>query len=170
MCSEFDCGVCYRTYNAGRRCPRELHCIHSFCESCLRLLSRAPGPGDGSPPAADSLVIRCPLCRHPTVLTAAEGSVRAELRVDESVLERLLAAGVLDREDEPEEEEEEEEEAEVPEVPAEESDSSMGSRGGRLRRSWRKVWRRISGRSCHRQACMSNDEWRTLAMMSSYMF
>ncbi|XP_037539474.1 E3 ubiquitin-protein ligase-like [Nematolebias whitei] len=139
MCSEIECAVCYRTYNPGLRCPRELRCKHSFCESCLRTLSRPPGPEHAAP--LHHRLICCPLCREHTVLPP-EGSVRTELRVDEVVLERLLAAGVLDREDEPE--------AEVPESPAEEGDSSAGVRGGRPRRSWRKVWRRISG-SCQRQ-------------------
>uniref|UniRef100_A0A1A7XBQ2 RING-type domain-containing protein n=1 Tax=Iconisemion striatum TaxID=60296 RepID=A0A1A7XBQ2_9TELE len=164
MYSEFECGVCYRGYNTARRCPRELHCQHSFCESCLRALSRPLVPGDGPRLDADRS-ISCPLCRHPTMLTS-EGGVRAELRVDEAVLERLMAAGVLDREEDPEEDPEEKE-AEVPESQAEEGDSSADIRGGRLRRSWRKVWRKISGR---REACMSNDEFRALAMMSSYMF
>lgn len=81
--------------------------------------------------------------------------MRAELRVDECVLERLLVAGVLDREEEVDPEKEEghvhggcgeDEEATLPETPAEESDSSAGSRGGMLRRSCRKVWRKISGK------------------------
>ncbi|KAF7230267.1 RING finger protein 227 [Nothobranchius furzeri] len=166
MFSELECGVCYRTYNAARRCPRELHCHHSFCESCLRALSCPLAPGEGPRMGADRS-ISCPLCRHPTLL-AAEGGVRAELRVDETVLERLLAAGVLDREEDSEEDRDEEEnEAEVPASQAEQGEFSADVRGGRLRRSWRKVWRKVSGR---REACMSNDEFRALAMMSSYMF
>lgn len=75
--------------------------------------------------------------------------MRAELRVDEGALERLMSAGVLDREgDDPEEEEEgrrdSEEEATLSDTPTEESEDS---RNGRLRRSWRKVWRKISGKS-----------------------
>lgn len=66
-----------------------------------------------------------------------------------------MTAGVLDREEDPDDEEEKEEEGreapdcerEVPEAEAEESDSSAGLRGGRLRRSWTKVWRKISGKS-----------------------
>lgn len=82
--------------------------------------------------------------------------MRAELRVDESALERLLVAGVLDQE------EDEEPEAEFQDVrdgddgdlsappprvetPAEHSDSSAGTGGGRLRRTLRKVWRKIIG-------------------------
>lgn len=74
--------------------------------------------------------------------------MRAELRVDEAALERLVAAGVLDREEEEEQEEEkkaEEEERARPDTPAEESAPFLGTRGARLRRSWKKVWRKING-------------------------
>ncbi|XP_041635596.1 E3 ubiquitin-protein ligase-like [Cheilinus undulatus] len=181
MYSELECGICYRIYNAGRRCPRELHCKHSFCESCLLALSRAPprgGAGDEARLGADRSIV-CPLCRHTTSIPG-DRRIRVELRVDEDVLERLLAVGVLDREDEDDQEEEEEEgrvlegsddneERTLPGTTAEESNSSPGSRGGRLRRSWSKVWRTISGRSS-RQNCMTNDDMRNLAMMASYMF
>ncbi|KAK9524767.1 hypothetical protein VZT92_017135 [Zoarces viviparus] len=178
MFSEHECGICYRTYNAGRRCPRELHCKHSFCESCLLLLalSRPQGP-DG----ADALIV-CPLCRH-TTSVSGEGRVRAELRVDECVLERLLVSGVLDKEEEEEDEEDpvghvqdgcdDTAEPTLPDTPAEESDFSAGSRGGRLRRSCRKVWRLVSRKGSQRRGgehCMTNDDFRTIAMMASYMF
>ncbi|KAG8006164.1 hypothetical protein GBF38_005348 [Nibea albiflora] len=94
MYSELECGICYRTYNAGRRCPRELQCKHSFCESCLLALSRPLAPEEARQGADRS--ITCPLCRQTTSITG-ERPMRAELRVDECVLERLLSAGVLDR-------------------------------------------------------------------------
>lgn len=144
MYSELECGVCYRTYNAGRRCPRELRCKHSFCESCLRALSRPPGPEDETRLGADRSIV-CPLCRHTTSIPE-DGKIRAELRVDECVLERLLAVGMLDEEeDESEEGEGGDEEPTLPESPAEESESTAVSRGGRFRRSWSKVWKKISG-------------------------
>ncbi|GLD53753.1 E3 ubiquitin-protein ligase KEG-like protein [Lates japonicus] len=182
MFSELECGICYRTYNAGRRCPRELYCKHSFCQSCLLALSRQPGPEEARP-GADRLIV-CPLCRQTTSISAVE-KMRAELRVDECVLERLLTAGVLDREEEEEEEEEDQEEGEcgcddddqaatLPDAPAEESDSSAGSRGGRFRRSWKKVWRKVMGKSSPQNGgerdCMTSDDLRNLAMMSCYMF
>ncbi|XP_030285466.1 RING finger protein 227 [Sparus aurata] len=178
MYSELECGICYRTFNGGRRCPRELQCKHSFCESCLLALSRPQGPGEARLGADASIV--CPLCRHTTSISG-EGKVRAELRVDECVLERLLAAGVLDQED-PEEEEQDGEvqdgcdDKEVstpPESAAEESDSPAGSRGGRLRRSCRKVWKKISGKSSRPSGgenCLTGDDMRNLAMMSCFMF
>ncbi|XP_047450603.1 E3 ubiquitin-protein ligase-like [Mugil cephalus] len=182
MYSELECGICYRTYNAGRRCPRELHCKHTFCESCLAALSRPRGAGEAHLEAGR--LIACPLCRHATSVSG-EGMIRAELRVDECALERLLAAGVLEQEEDPEEgdqlpdeaaEEEEEEEAgeeeTLPETPAEESDSSEGFRGGKFRQSLRKVWKKISGKGARQggRNCMTNDDLRNLAMMSCYMF
>ncbi|XP_071315824.1 RING finger protein 223 isoform X2 [Trachinotus anak] len=186
MYSDLECGICYRTYNASRRCPRELHCRHSFCESCLLALSRTPGSDEGRP-GADRLIV-CPLCRQTTSISG-ERKMRAELRVDESALERLVASGVHDQEEEEEEEEEDpevevdgqfqggceddDEGATLPETPAEQSDSSAVSSGGRLRRSWIKVWRKISGKSSRQsggQNCMTSDDLRNLAMMSCYMF
>ncbi|XP_034413475.1 RING finger protein 227 [Cyclopterus lumpus] len=167
---EHECGICYRTYNAGRRCPRELHCKHSFCESCLLALSRPLG--------ADRLIV-CPLCRHHTSISGEGRKVRAELRVDECILERLLVSGVLDRQEEEEEEDDpddrpdDNEEPAPPETPAEERDFSMGSRGERLRRSCRKVCRLISGKGSWRRGgeiYMNNDDLRNFAMMACYMF
>uniref|UniRef100_A0A3P9M1T5 E3 ubiquitin-protein ligase KEG n=1 Tax=Oryzias latipes TaxID=8090 RepID=A0A3P9M1T5_ORYLA len=162
MLSEIECGVCYRSFNAARCCPRELHCKHSFCESCLRRLGRG---------LAGRTVIDCPLCRHPTVLTGepGEAAVRAQLRVDECALERLVAAGVLDQD---QEEDEEEETEEVKESPVEQRDVSSGVERGMLRRSWKKVWRAISGKRSEQRVddCMTSDELRNLALMSCYMF
>ncbi|KAM9718000.1 uncharacterized protein ACNS7B_021452 [Menidia menidia] len=174
MCAETECGICYRSYNAGRRCPRELRCRHSFCESCLRAMARPGAHGR----------IDCPLCRQPTPLSGEE-DLRAQLRVDEVALERLMAEGLLDREEEEEDEEEDPEEEDpedrvqtgeggrdVAETQAEEGDSSPAPGGGRFRRSWRKVWSKISGKSAWqgRDACMTNEELRSMAMMSCYMF
>lgn len=135
MLPDLECGVCYRTFNAGRRCPRELRCHHSFCESCLLLLARTPGAPE------DPRSITCPLCRNTTSISG-ESQVRAELRVDEAVLEQLMSTGVLDQQ---EEEEEEAEERTLPDPPAEERAPIPVTRGGRLRRSWKKVWRKING-------------------------
>ncbi|XP_034425128.1 RING finger protein 227 [Hippoglossus hippoglossus] len=171
MYSHIECGICYRTYNAGRRCPRELRCRHTFCEGCLLALSR---PGEGSP-GADTAIL-CPLCRQTTSIPC-EGRIRSELRVDESVLARLMEAEVLDQEEEEDPEEapdqDEDEGATLQETQAEESDSSAGSRGGKVRRSLKKVWKVISGKSLQQgggQNCMTSDDLRNLAMMSCYMF
>lgn len=142
MDSDLECGVCYQLFNAGHRCPRELQCKHTFCQRCLRVLLTPRG------------LILCPLCRHPTPVSQ-EGRLRAELRVDEGALERLLAAGLLDQSGEDDEEEEdvraEEGRTTLPgEPPQEVVEAFSGSRGGRLRRSWRKVWGRISVKNSQR--------------------
>ncbi|KAM8897448.1 uncharacterized protein AB9W97_008845 [Spinachia spinachia] len=172
MASEHECGVCYRAFNAARRCPRELHCKHSFCESCLRALTRPRG--------AQRLIV-CPLCRHTTSIRGQGKEVRAELRVDEGVLERMIVSGVLDLEEEEGEEEEgpdgrvqhgcqESRGPRLPENPAEESDFPPGSRGGRLRRGCRSVWRSISGKRSGREDPISSENMRDLALMAIYMF
>ncbi|XP_070710964.1 RING finger protein 227 [Pempheris klunzingeri] len=168
MYSDLECGICYRVYNAGRRCPRELHCKHSFCEGCLLTLSRPPGRDEGRL-GADRLIV-CPLCRHTTSISG-EGAVRSQLMVDECALERLLAAGVLDREEDPEDEDvcDDTERPTPPESPAEESDSFSASGFGRHRGRWRKVWRKICGKR-RRENLMTNEDLRSLALMSCYMF
>lgn len=124
MCADLDCGVCYRTYTSRRRCPRLLQCKHSFCESCLRALLT---------PERD---IVCPMCRRTTPVS---GEIRAELPVDEGVLEQLG--------EDPEEEEEEEGEMMEGEESRDgsEGSSDSSSRGGRL--SWRNIWKKIRGKS-----------------------
>ncbi|XP_068611710.1 E3 ubiquitin-protein ligase-like [Brachionichthys hirsutus] len=169
MFSELECGICYRAYNAGRRCPRELRCKHSFCESCLLTLSRPRGPGD-SGLGVDGAIV-CPLCRHATAIPG-EGGVRAELPVDESVLERLLLDGPPDEEEEGGEGGLDEDEAPLPGSPGEEEESLAGSGGRRLRRTGRKVWKMISGRSPGQRGGengITGADVRNLAMMSCYM-
>ncbi|KAF7657821.1 hypothetical protein LDENG_00021320 [Lucifuga dentata] len=183
MYSELECGICYQIYNAGRRCPRELQCKHTFCESCLLALSRTQGPDKARLRPATLIV--CPLCRHVTSISVEEAT-RSALRVDECVLERLMASGVLEQEEglvEEDEEDEVESDCEdqviLPEISAEEEeeeeeeDSSQGSRAGSLWRSLRRVWGKISGRSARRrrgELCMTSDDLRNFAMMSCYMF
>ncbi|KAG7243432.1 hypothetical protein INR49_011889 [Caranx melampygus] len=190
MYSDLECGICYRTYNCGRRCPRELHCRHSFCESCLLAMSRAPAAAPEPQPGADRSIV-CPLCRQTTSISG-ERQVRAELRVDESALERLLVAGVLDQDEEEDDEPEVEVDGQLQdacdgdyddddlsappraETPAEHSDSSAGTGGGRLRRTLRKVWRKIIGESPRQRNgaadCMTSEDLRNFAMMSCHMF
>ncbi|XP_069025912.1 E3 ubiquitin-protein ligase RNF182-like [Embiotoca jacksoni] len=161
MSSEIKCTVCYWTYNAGRRCPRELHCKHSFCESCLLALSRPLSPVRSH----QGRLIICPLCRFITSISG-EGQLRAELRVDECTMERLLAAGVLDQEEDedPEEmvqdcdDEEEEGQATRLDTSAAGSDSIAGTVGGRLRRSWSKLWLKIWAESPRRRSYEEEEE------------
>lgn len=153
MDSDLECSVCYQLYNAGRRCPRELQCKHTFCETCLRAMLTHRGATEA--PAGSHRLILCPLCRYPTTVSE-EGRVRAELRVDEGVLEQLLAAGLLDRpgveSDEDQDVRSEEGGTTLPGGPHQGGvEAFSGSRGGRLRQSWRKVWRRISWKNSQRQ-------------------
>ncbi|XP_029311301.1 RING finger protein 227 [Cottoperca gobio] len=174
MCSEYECVICYRTYNAARRCPRELHCKHSFCESCLLALSRPLGPSEARL-GADGVIV-CPLCRHTTSISAL-GNVRAELRVDECALERLISSRLLEQEEEDEEEGHVQDSCddteEIPETQAEESDFSAGSSGGRLWRCCRKAWRSFSGKNSQRRGgenFLESDDLRNLTMMTFNMF
>lgn len=146
MYSELECGICYLTYNAARRCPRELHCKHTFCESCLLALSRSQTVTEATPNHAPDRSIVCPLCRHTTSLSD-EAKIRAELRVDEGAMERLMVTGVLLERDDDEEPEEPVEEETHSQSSAEDSDSSEGVNRSRLRRTFRKVWKKISGKS-----------------------
>lgn len=165
--------MCYELFNAGRRCPRELQCKHSFCETCLRAMLTHRGADE--PPASCHRLILCPLCRYPTSVSE-EGRVRAELRVDEGVLERLLAAGLLDRavdeSDEDQNVRSEEGGTTLPGCPQQGGVEAFSrSRGGSLRQSWKRVWRRISSKNSQRRdVFLSDTDLRSLAMMSCYMF
>lgn len=92
--------------------------------------------------------------------------------MDESALERLTAAGLLNEPEVDDQVQGDEEEATAPETPAEESESSEGTGGGRLRRSLKKVWQAISGKGQQRREedCMTSEDLRALAMMSCHMF
>lgn len=176
MYTELECGICYLSYNAGRRCPRELHCKHTFCESCLLALSRSLASTDDP----DRSIV-CPMCRHTTALSAEE-RIRAELRVDECAMEQLLVTGAFlepEEEEDPEENPEEGsldsvEERTSSESSAEDSDLSDSHNRGRLRRAVRKVWKKISGKSSQQNGShstdMSSEDMRNFAMMACYMF
>lgn len=150
---ELECGVCYQIYNAGRRCPREMRCKHSFCECCLNLLAqsevREAQVSTGDVPAEVTIV--CPLCRYPTILC---GEVRKQLPVDEDLFERMVSSGVLnDAASDDEEEPEESKQEMVPkcEESAVQSNSDMDvvprSRGKRLWRSFKRFCNKVIGDS-----------------------
>lgn len=89
MLSELECGICYRLFDTGRRCPRQLDCKHSFCESCLLTLTACRSEDPQSGPR-----IICAFCRHTTPLN--DEKLRDNLPVDEDILNRLKAEGVLE--------------------------------------------------------------------------
>uniref|UniRef100_A0A3B3ZKA5 RING-type domain-containing protein n=1 Tax=Periophthalmus magnuspinnatus TaxID=409849 RepID=A0A3B3ZKA5_9GOBI len=167
MYTELECAICYLRYNAGRRCPRELHCKHTFCESCLLALSRALALSEAHRPDKDTAIV-CPLCRHTTSISGEE-QIRAELRVDECAMEQLIVTGVLleTEEEEPEEGSQDLEEESTPsedtgEDTGEDRDPSEGQNRGTLRRTLRKVWKKIIGKNA--------DDMRNFALMACYMF
>ncbi|KAI4897046.1 hypothetical protein NFI96_000337 [Prochilodus magdalenae] len=125
---ELECGICYRPYNSGRRCPRVLGCKHRFCESCLlRQGSAARLPGESD---SQTLIV-CALCRHHTVLT--EAGLKENLPVDEEVLQHLMIEGVLDGTASDDEDDEEPE-----------TETSSQNKEERLPRTRRgRVWRAV---------------------------
>lgn len=75
---DYECKICYNYFDADRRAPKLLACLHTFCQECLSQLQlRAaaasasaaperplrPPPWHGPPGA-----IACPVCRHRTPL------------------------------------------------------------------------------------------------------
>lgn len=72
---DYECKICYNYFDADRRAPKLLACLHTFCQECLSQLqlraaapaaperSPRPPPWHGPPGA-----IACPVCRHRTPL------------------------------------------------------------------------------------------------------
>ncbi|KAM9664984.1 RING finger protein 228 [Trichechus inunguis] len=73
---DYECKICYNYFDADRRAPKLLACLHTFCQECLsqlqlRAIAAAgaperpprPSPWHGPPGA-----IACPVCRHRTPL------------------------------------------------------------------------------------------------------
>ncbi|XP_068164729.1 E3 ubiquitin-protein ligase-like [Antennarius striatus] len=159
--SELDCGVCYWGYDPGRRRPLVLGCKHVFCERCLLTLS-CPRGLEASRQGPNKCVV-CPLCRQATPIPG-DGGVGLVLPVDGGVLERLLARGPP---------EEDQGWALLSDRPGQEDEAPTGSGGGRLWRSWRKVLKKIRGRSPRQRGgdkCIAASDMRNLALMTCYMF
>ncbi|XP_035495698.1 E3 ubiquitin-protein ligase TRIM33 isoform X1 [Scophthalmus maximus] len=77
---DLECAVCFSEFNNVFRCPKMLHCRHTFCLECLaRINVKSAEPG----------AIQCPLCRGLTPLPAL-GLPR--LPTDPDVLSYLPAA------------------------------------------------------------------------------
>ncbi|XP_030017874.1 RING finger protein 227 [Sphaeramia orbicularis] len=177
MCSDLECGICYLVFNAGLRCPRRLRCGHSFCENCLQILARPQNHNQNHRTETDpTRAIVCPLCRYTTPIPGV-GGVRAALRVDECVLEQLVETRVLfldpegDSGDEQDQCQDQDQEGPDPQSSSEDGDSSAVTSGGRIRRSWIRVWRKISGKSARRgRMDVTSDDMRNFALMAAYMF
>ncbi|XP_064373250.1 RING finger protein 225 [Dromaius novaehollandiae] len=72
---DYECKICYNYFDAERRAPKLLECLHTFCQECLSQLHRRaalhPPPAPAAPaaaPAAAAASLACPLCRHRTAL------------------------------------------------------------------------------------------------------
>ncbi|KAL4631453.1 hypothetical protein GN956_G15055 [Arapaima gigas] len=158
MSFEVECSICYRPYNAGRRCPRKLRCLHTFCESCLSTLA-ALGAGGEQPSIA------CPLCRQCTPLQT-EGALMQELRVDEDVLGRMVAAGVCEDSDC--------EDGDLDSDSGKTCKVEPRSRRGKLWKFLKHFCGRLTGTSGHSShpsgtSRMTDEDLKDLALMSCYM-
>lgn len=136
MLSELECGICYRLFDTGRRCPRRLDCKHSFCESCLLTLAVCPS----NEPQSGSRII-CAFCRHITPLLNEE-KIRDQLPVDEDILESLVAEGVLE---ESASHEEADEETRTETTSQAKEDQLPRTQRGRLWRSIKSMYKKIKG-------------------------
>ncbi|KAF7479665.1 RING finger protein 223 [Marmota monax] len=78
---DYECKICYNYFDADRRAPKLLACLHTFCQECLSQLqlraaaaaaaaaSAAPERAQRPPPWHDPPgAIACPVCRHRTPL------------------------------------------------------------------------------------------------------
>lgn len=133
MFPETECGICYRAYNLGRRCPRQLCCRHTFCESCLVTLRRSVESPEPQ--------IMCPLCRHSTPLS--EATIQENLPVDEDIFERLVTAGSTEECSDDDEDTEEPEDAVIP--PKEDVSPPSSSRKGYLMKCLRRLFKKGTG-------------------------
>lgn len=62
---EIECKICYQHYNAYKRKPKILDCLHRVCTQCLiKILDVTEGAG----------FLLCPFCRHQTPITDSEVS------------------------------------------------------------------------------------------------
>ncbi|KAL6089715.1 hypothetical protein STEG23_029707 [Scotinomys teguina] len=74
---DYECKICYNYFDADRRAPKLLACLHTFCQECLSQLQlRAAAASGAGPERAPRLppwhcqpgAIACPVCRHRTPL------------------------------------------------------------------------------------------------------
>lgn len=79
-CPDLECSICFSQFNNIFRCPKMLHCKHTFCLECLaRINVKSAAPS----------AVQCPLCRSFTPLPALG---LPKLTTDSDVLSYLPAA------------------------------------------------------------------------------
>ncbi|XP_019965243.2 uncharacterized protein [Paralichthys olivaceus] len=79
-CPDLECAICFSEFNNVFRCPKMLHCKHTFCLECLaRMNVKSSEPN----------AIQCPLCRG---LTPLPNLGLPRLPTDSDVLSYLPAA------------------------------------------------------------------------------
>ncbi|XP_066136104.1 RING finger protein 228 [Saccopteryx bilineata] len=74
---EYECKICYNYFDADRRAPKLLACLHTFCQECLSQLQLRAAAASAASAAAPERplpwrsppgAIACPVCRHRTPL------------------------------------------------------------------------------------------------------
>ncbi|XP_045415042.1 RING finger protein 223 [Lemur catta] len=74
---DYECKICYNYFDADRRAPKLLACLHTFCQECLSQLqlraaaaaaAAATAPERPPPWLGPPGAIACPVCRHRTPL------------------------------------------------------------------------------------------------------
>lgn len=79
-CPDLECAICFSQFNNVFRCPKMLHCKHTFCLECLaRINVKSTEPS----------AIQCPLCRSLTPLPTLG---LPKLTTDQDMLSYLPAA------------------------------------------------------------------------------
>ncbi|KAM4577032.1 uncharacterized protein PAE49_006934 isoform 1-T5 [Odontesthes bonariensis] len=79
-CLDLECSICFSQFNNVFRCPKMLHCKHTFCLECLARINVK---------SAEPSAIQCPLCRSFTPLPVLG---LPKLVTDSDVLSSLPAA------------------------------------------------------------------------------
>ncbi|XP_072242946.1 uncharacterized protein [Leuresthes tenuis] len=79
-CLDLECAICFSQFNNVFRCPKMLHCKHTFCLECLARINVK---------SAEPSAIQCPLCRSFTPLPVLG---LPKLATDSDVLSSLPAA------------------------------------------------------------------------------
>uniref|UniRef100_A0A3P9L4V4 RING-type domain-containing protein n=1 Tax=Oryzias latipes TaxID=8090 RepID=A0A3P9L4V4_ORYLA len=79
-CPDLECSICFTQFNNVFRCPKMLHCKHTFCLECLARINVK---------SAEPNAIQCPLCRGLTTLPTLG---LPKLATDSDVLSYLPAA------------------------------------------------------------------------------